>query len=64
MSDLGTWVLDTAAGRGIVRVWAPVRLAALLAADGITAPEKHPDRPWCIVVELDDGTEAACNPGA
>lgn len=63
MSDLAAWVLDTAAGRGIVRVWAPARMAAALAADGIEAHEEHPDRPWCVVVELDDGAEIACNPG-
>ena len=27
MSDLAVWLTDTAAGRGIVRVWAPARLA-------------------------------------
>jgi hypothetical protein len=63
MSDLETWVIDTAAGRGIVRVWAPSRLASLLASDGIEATNEHPERPWCVVVELDDGTETACNPG-
>lgn len=64
MSDLAVWLTDTAAGRGIVRVWAPARLADALAADGVTVEGEHPERPWCVVVDLDDGTETSCTPGA